>query len=109
MLETVTWMDIIMDSLRLKLDADPGFLPTFRELEKIVAQVRSDSSNGFKRCKLVLTRQQVIDGMCMVEHVSNRPMPSSGTYVPQMRPHDINAELQKYQKASNMTIRANEV
>ena len=64
MLETVTWMDIIIDSLRSKLDADPGFLPTFlHELDKIVAQVRSDSSNGFKRCKLVLTRQQVIDGM----------------------------------------------
>ena len=64
MLETVTWMDLIIDSLRLKLDADPGLLPTFlHELDKIVAQVRSDSSNGFKRCKLVLTRQQVIDGM----------------------------------------------
>ena len=38
-------------------------LGILHELDKIVAQVRSDSSNGFKRCKLVLTRQQVIDGM----------------------------------------------
>ena len=71
MLETVTWMDLIINSLRLKLDADPGYLPTFlHELDKIMAQVRSDSSNGFKRCKLVFTRQQVVDGMCMV-HVIN--------------------------------------
>ena len=65
MLNTVTWMDFIKDSLRPQLTADPaGGLPTFlKELDEIVALVRSDCQDGFKRCKMVLTRQQVVDGV----------------------------------------------
>ena len=65
MLNTVTWMDFIKDSLRPQLTADPvGGLPTFlKELDETVALVRSDCQDGFKRCKMVLTRQQVVDGV----------------------------------------------
>ena len=112
MLNTVTWMDFIKDSLRPQLTADPaGGLPTFlKELDEIVVLVRSDCQDGFKRCKMVLTRQQVVDGVMtlMTWHNNNAQADSkrapSGSYVPQLRPHNINVELQKYQKARNMTI-----
>ena len=109
MLNTVTWMDFIKDSLRPQLTADPvGGLPTFlKELDETVALVRSDCQDGFKRCKMVLTRQQVVDGVTtlhgttMYRLTQNAP---SGSYVPQLRPHNINLVLQKYQQARNMTI-----
>ena len=64
MLENVSWMQLIKDSLLPKLAADPeGGLSTFLgELDKIVAQVKGENEDGFKRCKLVLTRQQVANG-----------------------------------------------
>ena len=69
MLNTVTWMDFIKDSLRPQLTAGPaGGLPTFlKELDETVALVRSDCEDGFKRCKMVLTRQQVADGVMKLQ------------------------------------------
>ena len=65
MLNTVTWIDFIKDSLRPRLTSDPvSGLPAFlEELDDSVALVRSDCQDGFKRCKMVLTRQQVVDGV----------------------------------------------
>ncbi len=70
MLNTVQWMDFIKDELRPKLIKDPvGGLNTFLEqLDHTVALVKSDCQDGFKRCKMVLTRQQVADGVMKLQY-----------------------------------------
>merc|ERR1740117_319562 len=67
MCETVSWMK----EIEHQMSAD--FANSFAALSDIIAQVQHENNEGFRRCKAVLNRQLV----------------ASGTYVPNLRPHNV--------------------
>jgi len=88
--ENVTWLQFLQKTVRPKQDADPELFR--QELDEVVSQMLQENKEGFKRCRLVLTRQQLAEG----------------SYMPNLQPYNIKALLEAYKKAKTMEIAVQE-
>jgi len=55
MCETVTWCDAWQNELVYEQDS-------LAKMDEVIKQIKLDNLDGFKRCKMVLTRQQIASG-----------------------------------------------